>query len=104
MSKAGTLAIVYVRYTICASVPGELTILNYISSATTYAECNVFSEFNISSGVLAAARSHLGRIMVTKSILDSLALFLSWRYGIVSLSDLEKHDGIKVVRETMIRA
>ncbi len=90
MSKAGTLAIVCVRYTICASVPGEQTILNcelYVS-ATTYAECNVFSEFNISSGVLAAARSHLGCIMVTKSILDSLALFLSWRYGIVSLSDL----------------
>lgn len=104
MSKAGTLAIVCVQYTICASVPGELTILDYILGATTYAECNVFSEFNISSAVLPAARSHFGCIIFTKSVFDSLALFFSWRYGIVSLSDLGKHGGIKVVWETTIRA
>ena len=75
MRKAGTFAIVYVQYTICASVPGEHTIRKLYLSAASYAECNAFSEFNIFSGLLAAARLCLGCIMATKGVFGSLALF-----------------------------
>lgn len=99
MRKAGTLAIVYVHTLFEPPSLENKPSLNYILSATTYDECNVFSEFNIFSGVLVAVRSRLGCIMIIKSVFGSLALFFSWRYGIVPLSDLEKNGGIKVVWE-----
>ena len=74
MRKAGTLAIVCVQYTICASVPGEGAILKLYPGSTAYAKRNVFSEFNISSRFFAVEGPMPGHVVGKMGVLGFLWL------------------------------